>query len=174
MSNRLDMSRMNRNLRKPGHDQRERRQHDHDHQIDDREREREIAPDAELHHAGAECLAGDRDVAAPAHHLLLQEDQEAGDDHQDDRDRGGGGIERRRPVGELEDVGGQHRDVAGRAEHRRNAVDAEHHDERQQHAGDDRRRDQRERHGEQDAHRAAPETSAASSSAGSMLRSATR
>ena len=135
-------------------DQRQRRQHHHDEEIDDREREREIAPAPELHHAGPERLAGDRDVAAPAHHPLLQPNQEAGDDHQDDRDRGGGRIERRRPVGELEDVGRQHRDVARRAEHRRNAVDAEHHDERQQHAGDDRRRDQRERHREQDAHRA--------------------
>ena len=116
--------------------------------------EGEPAPAPEIEAARTERLAGDRGVAAAAQHPLLQEHQRAGHDHQDDRNRGRGVVERRRPVGELEDIGGQHRQIGRRAQHRRNAVDAEHHDERQQHARDDRRHDQRERHREQRRERA--------------------
>ncbi len=108
----------------------------------------------EIETARPERLAGDGGVAASAQHLLLQEHQRTGHHHQNDRDGGRGVVERRRPVGELEDIGGQHADIGRRAQHRRNAVDAEHHDERQQHAGDDRRHDQRERHREQRRERA--------------------
>ncbi len=131
-----------------GHDQRQRRQHHDDQQIDDRETEREVAPAAEVHHRRAKRLAGDGDVAARADDAVLQPDEEARHHHQDDRDGGRGRIKRRRPGGQLEDVGRQHRDVARRAEHRRNAVDAEHDDEGEQGARDDRRRDQREGDGQ--------------------------
>ena len=136
------------------HDQCEARQ-DHDHQqINNAEPEREPAPVSEIEIARPIRLAGDGGVAAPAQHLLLQEHQRAGNHHQDDGDGGCGIVERRRPVGELEDISGQHADIGRRAQYRRNAVDTEHHDEREQHAGNDRRHDQRERHREQRRKRA--------------------
>jgi len=92
-------------------------------------------PTAQYNYAGeveparAERLAGDGSEAAPGEHALLQHHQQAGDDHQQDRHRGGGAVERRRPRRQIEDIGGEHGAVGRRAEHRRNAVDAEHHDE---------------------------------------------
>jgi len=136
------------------HDQRQTRQdHDH-HEIDHAEAEGEPAPRPEIEVARPVGLAGHRGVAAPAQHLLLQEHQRAGHHHQDNSDRGGGVVERRRPVGELENIGGQHADIGRRAQYRGNAVDAEHDDEGQQHAGHDRRHDQRKRHGEHGRERA--------------------
>ena len=123
-------------------DQRQQRQHHHDQQVDERQGERQPAPGSEIETARPERLAGDGREALARQHPLLQHHQRARHHHQDDRDRGGGAVERRAPVGQLEDVGGEHRDIGGRAEHGRNAVDAEHDDEGQQHAGDDRRRDQ--------------------------------
>ncbi|KZR98597.1 Uncharacterized protein APZ42_005908, partial [Daphnia magna] len=49
-----------------------------------------------------------------------------------------------RPGGQREDVGRQHADLGRRAQHGRDAVDAQHDDEGQQHAGNDGGRDQRE------------------------------
>ncbi len=137
-----------------GHDQGEARQ-DHDHQqINNAEPESEPAPVSEIEVARPIRLAGDGGVAAPAQHFLLQEHQRAGDHHQNDGDGGGGIVERRRPVGELENVSRQHADIGRCAQYRRNAVDAEHHDEREQHAGNDRRHDQREGYGKQRRKRA--------------------
>ena len=110
-------------------DQRERRQYDDDQEIDDTEAEGEPAPAPEIQAARAERLAGDGGVAAAAQHLLLQEHEQTCDDHQDDRNRCGCVVKRRRPVGELENVSREHADIGRRAEHRWNAVDAEHHDE---------------------------------------------
>jgi hypothetical protein len=134
---------------KGGHDQRKRRQHDHGEEVDQRQAEREPAPGSEFDHPRPERLPGNRGEAAAGEDTLLQYHQRAGHHHQDDRDRGGGAVERRRPVGQLENVGSQHGDVGWRAEHRGDAVDAEHDDEGQQHAGNDCRRDQRKRNGEQ-------------------------
>jgi hypothetical protein len=131
------------------HDQSQTRQH-HDHQqIDDPEPEGEPAPGAEIEVARPVGLAGHGGIAAPTQHLLLRKHQQARHHHQQDRDRRGGVVERRRPVGELENVSRQHGKIGRRAQYRRNAVDAEHHDKGQQHAGDDRRHDQRKRHREQ-------------------------
>ncbi len=137
-----------------GHDQSERGQHHDGEEIEQRQGKGEPTPRSKLDDAWAERLSGDGREAAAGEHALLQQHQCAGHRHEDDRDGGGRAVERRRPVGQLENVGGQHGDVTRRAEHRRNAVDAEHHDEGEQHSGDDRRRDQRERDGEEGTYRA--------------------
>ena len=137
-----------------GHDQSERGQHYDGEQIEQRQGKGEPTPSSKLDDARAKRLTGNGCKAAASEHALLQQHQCPGHRHEDDRDRGGRAVERRRPVGQLENVSGQHRDVGGRAEHGRDAVDAEHHDEGQQHAGDDGGRDQREGDGEQRSDRA--------------------
>ena len=138
---------------KSGHDQSERGQHYDGEEIEQRQGKGEPTPSSKLDDARAKRLTGNGCKAAASEHALLQQHQCPGHSHEDDRDRGGRAVERRRPVGQLENVGGQDRNIARRTEYRRNAVDAQHDDEGEQHAGDDRRRDQGEGDGEQGTRR---------------------
>ena len=136
-------------LAKGGDAKRERGQDHHYEQINHRQSKSEPAPRPEVEAARPERLARDGGVAAAGEHFLLQPDEHCGDRHEDDRDCRRGVVKRRAPCRELEDVGGEHGEVGLVGEHRRHAVDPQHHHERQQHARNDGRCDQRERHAEE-------------------------